>query len=105
MLKKLLLEEMTKLVRVKQDNVPHCPVCNYTLDAHSATDDSADLPRSGDVSICFGCTSILIFEVKEGNIDVRIPTEEEHKKFNLVEDIIKIRGLMKQVKSEQHGLN
>jgi hypothetical protein len=50
-----------------------CPVCGYKLDAATSADlKQPDLrPSPGDLSICFECTSVLIFDLFGG---VQLPT-------------------------------
>lgn len=38
-----------------------CPTCHLTLDATTSADGRICEPRPGDVTICIGCTTPLIF--------------------------------------------
>lgn len=51
-----------------------CPVCDHEFDAMGSTDDSEEAPVAGDVTICFGCTSILIMDI---NLQSRVATQED----------------------------
>lgn len=51
-----------------------CPVCGYNIDSASAIDGVDAIPQPGDVSICFDCTSYLIFDE---NIKSRVLTVDE----------------------------
>jgi hypothetical protein len=50
-----------------------CPVCESKLDAATATDDDNVVPKSGDVTICIYCTSVLEFtdDMTVEQIDVK----------------------------------
>jgi len=91
---------MKKVIAIKQDNVPHCPVCNHTLDCHTGTNHN-HLPKNNDISICINCISTLIYVVTKDCFDVRIPTEEEQKELDANEEIIRIKRIMMAVKSEK----
>jgi len=40
----------------------NCPICGYSLDAHTRIDDSEPVePTVGDISFCFNCSSLLEF--------------------------------------------
>ena len=56
------------------DECDHCPICGFVLNAMSTTDMDSSQPESGDVSICFNCTSYLIFDE---NFKVRLLTVDE----------------------------
>jgi len=95
---------MSREIKIKQDNVPHCPVCNSVLDAHTGTDGTSVLPMDGDASICFNCVTVLAYEITSDGIGVRIPTEEEQKAFDADKDISRIVEIMKQVKNSDQGM-
>lgn len=42
------------------DNV--CPVCGALIESVNAHDGSTNPPKKGDVSVCYGCTSYLVFD-------------------------------------------
>lgn len=38
-----------------------CPSCEHTLDAATSADGSDQRPQAGDLSVCFYCASVLMF--------------------------------------------
>jgi len=40
----------------------YCPVCNKLIDGATTVDGNTKSPKSGDLIICFYCTSYLIFD-------------------------------------------
>jgi len=61
--------------------ITRCPGCSYKIDSASALDGSKVRPRPGDLSLCFHCSLVLMFEedltVREATIDeiAELPTE------------------------------
>jgi hypothetical protein len=51
-----------------------CPYCNKTLDADTGATPGAAGPQPGDVGICWGCLSPLIFD---DDLHRRRPTPAE----------------------------
>lgn len=50
---------MSEITRIPEAS---CPSCGYHMDAASPEDDGDEAPGPGDVSVCFQCTEILIFD-------------------------------------------
>ena len=50
-----------------------CPNCGKSIDRHSSIFDETAVPDNGDVSICFGCSHISIYD----NGQLRNPTSTE----------------------------
>lgn len=44
-----------------------CPACRKALDAATAIDAPTAKPKPGDVSLCFGCGTVLVFTKKLGH--------------------------------------
>lgn len=53
-----------------------CPHCGRTNDQHAGPDREA-LPADGDVSLCWGCGGIGLFQVTALGLTVRKPTADE----------------------------
>lgn len=51
-----------------------CPICGYRLDAASSLEDASAVPEPGDVTVCFECTTVLMFTAFGV---LRLPTVEE----------------------------
>jgi hypothetical protein len=51
-----------------------CPECFYQVDRAAGLQDPSLRPDPGDVTLCFNCGAILVFEEAD---QVRQPTEEE----------------------------
>jgi hypothetical protein len=58
----------------KQLPKQHCPVCGYELDAATCASDKVSRPKPGDVSICFKCANILVFDA---DMKLREPMSKE----------------------------
>lgn len=95
---------MDYVVKIKQDNTPHCPVCNTSLDCHTGAGHTS-LPKDGDVSICLSCVSVLVYIVNKEGINVRFPTEEENVAFFDNPDVMKAIKTVKEIKSKRDGSN
>jgi hypothetical protein len=39
----------------------HCPQCKRLLDGATNAGDSTSRPKSGDISVCIGCATVLTF--------------------------------------------
>lgn len=74
-----------------------CPHCGKKLDSVSDIEDEESVtPMPGDVSLCFGCTGILVFDQL---LRPRKPTKAELK------EIRQDRRYWKELKSLQHQIN
>lgn len=51
-----------------------CPSCNKTLDGLSATDDLPAIPSPGDLTICFYCMTVCMFN---HDLSLRLVPAEE----------------------------
>jgi len=91
---------MKSSIVFEQVDLPHCPYCNSVLDAHRGMDGNC-LPMTGDVSICFNCANLLVYEIEGGNIDLRKPTPEEQSDFDNDEYLTKIISSLKQLKKNK----
>lgn len=66
-----------------------CHGCGYKPDR--ATDAFGDaVPKAGDVSICLSCGELAVFTK---DLTLRPPTEEESKRFNSDERIIRTQRI------------
>jgi len=54
----------------------HCPKCGHKLDAASHSDGKDHAPEKGDVSLCFKCAAIMVFDDRF-TIRKATPEEEE----------------------------
>lgn len=54
----------------------HCPTCNHTFTVATSTTGDPNEPRTGDVSICFKCGEVLIYDY---NLKLVRPNESEWK--------------------------
>lgn len=63
----------------KTTRVPsnRCPVCKYQMDAATGVEPETK-PKPGDVSICWQCGAVLIFDT---DLTSRLPTEQEFKEL------------------------
>ena len=59
---------------MKTNDTNKCLVCGELLDGATATDDGPDTPRPGDLSVCFYCSNIAVFE---SDLSLRPATAEE----------------------------
>ena len=69
-----------------------CPNCGKLLDANTAPWEKHDPgPATGDVSVCFYCAHIGLFEVADdGGVSVRRMTAEERKEHEADEQWPKV---------------
>lgn len=44
------------------NNYQICPSCFYMLEEHTCIEDDSAKPRANDISICFKCATILVFD-------------------------------------------
>jgi hypothetical protein len=51
-----------------------CPYCGRTNDLHREVKQEGVGPSPGDVSVCFGCVGVSVYDE---NLALRIPTDEE----------------------------
>ena len=56
------VKDFKKKLGVTKLNGNTCPVCGALIDGVRASDDTIDPPKEGDVSVCYGCTSYLVFD-------------------------------------------
>ena len=57
-----------------------CPCCNNLMDAHTVVStDNKYQPSPGDVSICFYCGAINLYDEE---LNIKIMTEEEQRKYS-----------------------
>lgn len=42
----------------------NCPICGYHLEAHTCMCDANAQPSSGDITFCFSCSSVLVFNAE-----------------------------------------
>lgn len=55
-----------------------CPHCGRQNGMHTcATTPGEPAPDPGDVSICWGCAGIGVFDLVDGVLTVRLPTDDE----------------------------
>jgi predicted RNA-binding Zn-ribbon protein involved in translation (DUF1610 family) len=61
---------------VRETHLDHrCPHCGRANDTSSSREDA--VPKHGDVSICWGCGGVAIFEDGPFGMSSRLPTDEE----------------------------
>jgi hypothetical protein len=51
-----------------------CPHCFKLLDGHQALEGHDQRPGPGDVTVCFGCAAVLVFD---DQLEVRAATDQE----------------------------
>lgn len=39
-----------------------CPYCGEEMDCATGADDQTAIPEAGDLSVCFGCGGVLVFD-------------------------------------------
>jgi hypothetical protein len=66
----------------KIDTASNCPCCGKKLDGATSLDNQPVLPSKGDLSICFYCATVSIFDE---NLNIKQLTKEEFSQ--LPEDI------------------
>jgi hypothetical protein len=67
---------------------PHqCPSCGRVNDLHTGKQDT--VPKPNDVSICWGCGALVVFEDAEGR--QRLPTDEERARFESDPEVQRVR--------------
>lgn len=70
-----------------------CPSCGSKHDACSAIGyDEPQVPDPGNISLCIDCGDLSVFD---DNLELRLPTVEEMKKFLQVDAIVKAMFLVK----------
>lgn len=72
-----------------------CPNCKAELEEHQATDLSNSRPTPGDVSICFGCHHIGVYDE---NLAIREPTDEEFREIADVKGLFPLLRLLAELK-------
>lgn len=55
------------------NNYVKCPKCGKTLNSATSVDDPNAIPKEGDLSVCFGCGTLLEYE--EGWFVHELPAE------------------------------
>lgn len=60
-----------------------CPYCGGKIEAHTGIGRAVE-PKPGDVSICFGCAGVLVFDVE---LRPRLPTIAETARFDADERV------------------
>lgn len=75
-----------------------CPVCNKKLDQCTNAGEESANPVPGDVTVCFGCTSTLLFNE---DLTVRLPTPAEL--FTFDDDTVELLNSIKlEIRSSLH---
>lgn len=56
-----------------------CPACGYVSDRAAPADDNPAPPEKGDITVCFGCGTILVYDACDecGDLLLRTPSLEE----------------------------
>lgn len=57
----------------------HCPKCRKPLNAATQVQGSKSRPRKGDLTVCYGCTSWLVFT---GPCSARLMTNAEKERLD-----------------------
>lgn len=71
----------------------HCPTCNYLCDGQTGVGNDST-PSAGDLSVCFKCGEISIFDDSE--LGLRKPTDAEHAEALTYPEIIRVRHVISQ---------
>lgn len=70
--------------------IMHCPTCNYEMDASTPIGEDKDVvPKENDISICFKCREILMFDKDLNPIICPLEVLDNIRKFQ-PEDFVKI---------------
>jgi hypothetical protein len=51
-----------------------CPICSYQHEAHTSMTGAKQTPDAGDVSFCFNCNTMFVFNAE---LNLVIPTAKE----------------------------
>jgi hypothetical protein len=80
---------MTEAVRLP---LALCPYCGAKNDAATHIGRTTETPRAGDVSICFSCVGIMVYEPQDGRLILRKPTAAEFFELRADSTIAKFRA-------------
>jgi hypothetical protein len=77
-----------------------CPFCKYKHDAVSRTDDRPATPKDNDITLCFNCGRICVFDSTDDG-GLRKPTLIEQDEFDHDPQLDRLIDAWKQVKRTQ----
>ena len=74
-----------------------CPFCGYRHELVTAASGGSEFPDDGDITICFGCGQVCVFD---SDVDggLRKPTKKEQHILSRDEAVLKIQSAWKTVK-------
>jgi hypothetical protein len=85
-----------ELTEFEHEGHAACPYCAKVLDVHAELIQQGDGPKPGDVTICWGCVGICMFDEDLG---LRLPTDEE---FNeIYKAVAPVQALIHKMKASQ----
>lgn len=77
----------TKIMKTEHTNIPRftCWKCGYQMEATTPTHEKGATPQKGDVSMCFNCGTLGIFEK---DLTVRKPSQSELLEIDSIPDVM-----------------
>jgi hypothetical protein len=81
-----------------------CPFCLVENQEHDGTCEAHDQPESGDISICWSCRSISVFEFGPAGVALRVPTPEEVQRFKVSPMIAEVLSTMNAASRPQQAI-
>lgn len=83
-----------------------CPFCGRLNDRHGEIDDPLAQPSKDDISICWGCLLIAVFdEDATGGQVLRRPTPDERRRLYTDPDVSRALAAMTHTSRPQDALN
>jgi hypothetical protein len=76
-----------------------CPFCGELHEAVSRARSNTDYPDDGDVTLCFGCGQICVFDSNSAD-GLRKPTKREQRDFDRDQRIREVRMAWRIVKRQ-----
>jgi hypothetical protein len=84
---------------MSEDMATICPFCDQHHEAVTAARGDVDFPDDGDVTLCFGCGRLCIFD-SDAYGGLRKPTKKEQRTFAHDDDLKKVQAAWRIVKRQ-----